>query len=143
MGIIKLQNLPRLKLADLLKRRRMTLKQFMQEFVITTYEGLSIRCNRMGVSAPSEADFLSATAGETVVTNQAEGVVVLEPPPPVSHEPPVEVLSGDFDLGNDAFDKVVAVKIQHQGFEELEVTPEPPQKKSKKKRDDFTGGSNE
>jgi hypothetical protein len=75
-------NMPRLKLADLLRRRKMSLHQLLDEFGITTYEGLVIRCGRMGVTPPPEADFKVAHPDKPVNSPQ-EGVVVLEPPPVV------------------------------------------------------------
>jgi hypothetical protein len=80
MGKIVVQNMPRLKLADLLRRRKMTLTQLCDEFGITTYEGLVLRCNRMGCAPPDEADFTAATPRSPVNSPQ-EGVIVLEPPP--------------------------------------------------------------
>mgnify|MGYP001587424083 CR=1 FL=1 len=72
--------MPRLRLADLLRRRKMTLRRLLDEFGITTYEGLVIRCNRMGVSPPDEKEFRIAFP-DPPVNNPPEGVVVLEPPP--------------------------------------------------------------
>lgn len=69
----------RLKLHDLLKRRRMGLKQFIDEYGISTYEGLVNRCDRMGVAPPSEADFKEAFPSPPV-NNPIEGVVVVEAP---------------------------------------------------------------
>lgn len=79
MSKIKVKNLPRLKLEDLLRRRKTTLAKHMKEFGITTYEGLLERCSRMGVEPPSQQQFLSVAP--TVVNNPQEGVVVLEAPP--------------------------------------------------------------
>lgn len=55
----------------------MTLEQFIDEFGITTHEMLVIRCDRMGVNAPSE-DAFKAVVGTTVVSSPTEGVVVLD-----------------------------------------------------------------
>lgn len=82
MTRMTLKNMPRLKLADLLRRRKMTLRQLLDEFGITTYNGLCIRCERMGCAAPPEEDFKAAYPTGPVNSPQ-EGVVVLEPPPVV------------------------------------------------------------
>lgn len=79
---ITLKNVPRLKLTDLLRRRKMTLRRMLDEFGITTYEGLVVRCERMGVLPPPEKDFKAAFP-DPPVNNPQEGVVVLDPPPVV------------------------------------------------------------
>ena len=56
----------------------MTLRQLLDEFGITTYEGLLSRCERMGVAAPDNKEF--AAADPPVVNSPTEGVVVLEAP---------------------------------------------------------------
>lgn len=79
-----LKNTPKLKLGDLLRRRKSNLKQFLHEFGITTYEGLVSRCVRMGVNPPHEDEFkktLQVSESPILVNNPQEGVVVLEPPP--------------------------------------------------------------
>ena len=80
MTRMTLKNLPRLKLSDLLRRRKMTLRALLDEFGITTYEGLVRRCERMGCAPPTEAEFKVAYPDPPVNSPQ-EGVVVLEPPP--------------------------------------------------------------
>ncbi len=80
MTKVFLKNLPKLKLGDLLRRRKMTLKHLLGEFGITTYEGLTARCDRMGVLPPTVEEFKLAFGTEQV-NNPSEGVVVLEPPP--------------------------------------------------------------
>lgn len=82
MTRMTLKNMPRLKLADLLRRRKMTLRQLLDEFGITTYGGLVVRCDRMGCAPPPEEDFRAAYPDKPVNSPQ-EGVVVLEPPPVV------------------------------------------------------------
>lgn len=79
-----LKNQPRLKLSDLLRRRKMTLKQMLTEHGITTYETLVIRCGRMGVTPPTEQEFHDVVPKP--VNSPAEGVVVLEPPPVVEEQ---------------------------------------------------------
>jgi hypothetical protein len=79
-----LKNQPRLKLSDLLRRRKMTLKQMLDEHGITTFETLVLRCNRMGVTPPSEDDFYAVV--KRPVNSPQEGVVVLEAPPFVEEQ---------------------------------------------------------
>jgi hypothetical protein len=87
---------PRLKLSDLLRRRKMTLKQMLAEHGITAYETLVIRCNRMGVQPPTLAEF--RVVMPEAVNSAQEGVVVLDPPKvvdeisgrPIDPEAPVE-----------------------------------------------------
>lgn len=76
-----IKNLPGLKLTDLIRRRRLSLKQFVDQFGITTYQALDERCHRMGVSCPSHEEW-SAVAPQPV-NSPTEGVVVLDPPPVV------------------------------------------------------------
>lgn len=85
-GLMTLKNQPRLRLADLLRRRRMTLRQFLSEFGITTYEALCIRCRRMGVVAHSQEEFEQVIPAIVHVNSPTEGVVVLEPPPVIAEQ---------------------------------------------------------
>lgn len=79
MSQVKIKNLPPIRLADLLRKRRMTLKQFTQERCILTYDALVRECDRMGVAPPDVKDF---PVYVPEISNQQEGVVVLEPPAP-------------------------------------------------------------
>jgi hypothetical protein len=81
MSRIYVKNLPRLKLSDLLRRRKMTLRALLDELGITTYEGLVARCERMGVLEPTREEFLVVMP--EVVNSPPEGVIVLEPAPVV------------------------------------------------------------
>lgn len=72
----------RICLLDLLRRRKTSLKKFLNEFGIISYELLKIRCNSMGVIPPSEEDF-SAVIGSPVMhglSSPTEGIVVLDSP---------------------------------------------------------------
>jgi hypothetical protein len=64
---------------QLLKRRKMTLKKFLNEQGITTYISLVNRCNELGVLEPTNEEY-NGVAGE-LVTSQCDGVIVLEPIP--------------------------------------------------------------
>lgn len=113
-----LKNMPKLRLADLLRRRKMTLKQFLNEFGITTYEGLASRCERMGVVPPPGHEFLATAL--TVVNNPSEGIVVVELPV-VVHDDVAEVADDQTDL----------VPVG----EDPQVTSDPSQKKPRKKKE--------
>lgn len=82
MSIVRLKNLPGLKLTDLLRRRKKTLEKFINEFGITTYESLLSRCERIGVVPPSVEDFEEIVTRP--VTSPTEGIVVLNAPPIIS-----------------------------------------------------------
>jgi len=73
-----------LTLLKLLKRRRMSLKQFLDEQAITTYEGLKNRCRNLGVVPPTESEY--GHTSPSTVTNQAEGLIVLDPIPAKSEK---------------------------------------------------------
>ena len=83
MGIVKLKNLPGLHLNDLLRRKKTSLAQFINDFGISTYEGLKARCERIGVISPTLEQFEQVVPQH--VNSPTEGVVVLEPPP-IVHE---------------------------------------------------------
>lgn len=78
------RSLSKVSLSDILRRRRKTLKQFLLDTGIVTYETLSTRCSSMGVLPPSEEEFNDAAGkssnGEFIASSPTEGVVVLEPP---------------------------------------------------------------
>lgn len=81
MSKITIKNLPGLKLTDLIRRRRLSLKQFVDQFGITTYHALDERCQRMGVACPTEEEW--AFVAPPPVNSPTEGIVVLDPPPVV------------------------------------------------------------
>jgi hypothetical protein len=119
---VQLKNMPRLKLADLLRRRKMTLGQFLAEHGITTYGGLSNRCDSMGVTPPTEAEFDACAPPK--VNNPQEGVVVLEPPTVVD------------ELSGKKIDPEAPVVPEVKVITEPAVKPtEPRQKKAKAKKE--------
>jgi hypothetical protein len=79
MSRIKIKNLPKLKLSDLLRRRKTTLAKHMKEFGINTYEMLSERCARLGVEPPTLEEFL--LVAPPLVNSPTEGILILEAPP--------------------------------------------------------------
>lgn len=79
MANFKIKRLPPIRLVDLLKKRKTTLKQFLDVYGIVAYPTLLIKCDSMGVSPPTEEEF-KKIVGVTVSSPQ-EGVVVLDSPP--------------------------------------------------------------
>jgi hypothetical protein len=136
-GRYVLKNPPRLKLADLLRRRKMTLKQLLVELGISTYEALCIRCNRMGVTPPDQLEFEIVVPPSLRVNSPQEGVVVLEPPPVIDEISGQEI---DPSLPVEPPGIVVLTDKHFVSSEvaEPEQLPEPtemPQKKPRKKKD--------
>ena len=70
---------PRLKLSDLIRRRKTTLKQMLTDRGLSTYTALVHWCDRIGVMPPSEKEFNDVMPSP--VNSPQEGVVVLEAPP--------------------------------------------------------------
>lgn len=119
-----------LSLLKLLKRRKMTLKGFLHEQGITTFEGLLVRCKRLGVISPSENDF--ALTQPEVVTNPTEGVVVVEPIPVINEKSGKEI-------------EVISPKPGLVDLRGIEVLPETPKRRRgrKKKVQEETSASTE
>ena len=74
----RVRGLPPIRLQDLLKKRRTNLKAFVKNTGIATYATLQQKCNKLGVSSPTEDEFNEAL-GETISSPQ-EGIIVLDPP---------------------------------------------------------------
>ena len=72
---------PRLRLADVLRRRKTTLRAFIDSLGLTTYGALDIMCGRLGVMAPTQEEFDAARPITERVNSPQEGVIVLEAPP--------------------------------------------------------------
>lgn len=80
-GRIVLKNRqPKLRLADVLRRRRTNLSAFVAELGITTYTSLCVWCKRMGVSPPESKEFEVIFPPEIHINSPQEGVIVLEAP---------------------------------------------------------------
>ena len=119
MSNIRVKNVPRLKLGDLLRRRKMSLKTFMDEFGVTTYEALTFRCKRLGVQAPEESEFKALNM--PMVSDPSEGVIVLAAP--IEIDEPQKIRNG-------------LVQLERVTTSES-VTSEVTQKKTKKKKEDL------
>lgn len=128
MSRIQVKNLPRLKLSDLLRRRKMTLRQLLDEFGITTYDSLLERCNRMGVAPPTEDEFL--VVAPLPVNNPSEGVFVIE-----IEATPEQIAVATVQLN----DQIESEAEATSAAEETRAS----QKKQKKKKDDLQGKFNE
>ena len=76
---VNIKNMPRLRLADLLRRRKMTLAQFVDESGIQAYGAMIDRCRALGVQPPTEQEYLVVVP--VPVSVQQDGVVVVEAPP--------------------------------------------------------------
>jgi hypothetical protein len=82
MKAVKYQKKSLIKLEDLLKRRKTTLKKFLGERGITNYRMLEDTCSRLGVVTPSTEAFSACVP--TYVTDPTAGVIVVDPLPVVS-----------------------------------------------------------
>lgn len=144
MTKIVLKNLPKLTLTALLKRRKMSLRRLLDEFGLTTYEGLLLRCDRLGVAPPSEVEFKIAYPSGPV-NSPTEGVIVLEALPVIN-----DMTGRHIDPEAPAFPGVVVITDHHdkQQFDEaageVEESPttEPTgttQRKPRKKKDTNQG----
>lgn len=140
MSRIQVKNLPRLKLSNLLRRRKMTLRQLLDEFGITTYDSLIERCNRMGVAPPDENEFLAVAP--VPVNNPSEGVFVIEI---VATEEQIQQQQQNIQESLQELDQGIrkdinsVLKVQDNEAVSLETA----QKKQKKKKDDLQGKINE
>ena len=77
MKAVKYQKKSLIKLEDLLRRRKSTLKKFILERGISTYKSLDEVCGRLGVKVPSLEAFEAALP--SYVSSPTEGVVVVPP----------------------------------------------------------------
>jgi len=78
------RSLSKVNLSDILRRRKKTLRDFLVENGIVTYDTLVTRCGSMGVVPPSVETFNEVTGktseAEFIASSPTEGVVVLDPP---------------------------------------------------------------
>lgn len=79
MSKFKIKGLPPIRLVDLLRKKKTDLKQFLSNSGIAAYATLLQKCEKMGVSPPTEEEFKEAIGG-SVISSPQEGVVVLDPP---------------------------------------------------------------
>lgn len=76
------KSISRVTLVNLLRRKRTSLKKFVTDNGIFTYELLVNRCNSMGVVPPAREDFEDAVGPDAKyqASSPTEGIVVLYPP---------------------------------------------------------------
>jgi len=81
---MRLQNksYSKVKLIDILTKRKKTLKMFLKEMGIVTFESLKMRCNNMGVLPPSQKEYDDAMGNPVIpeISSPTEGIVVLSVP---------------------------------------------------------------
>ncbi len=120
---------PKLTLANLLRRRRTTLSHFVAELGVTTHASLEIWCKRMGVVAPTAAEFCVAFPAASRVNSAQEGVIVLEAPPVIDEAtgnvidpdapvvPGIEVVTTAVEPPTEAAQKKIRRKKDNQSTE--------------------------
>lgn len=136
-----MNNVPRLRLADVIRRRRTTLAALIKEIGLTTYQGLEIWCGRMGISAPTLEEFhVAMPATIPRVSSPQEGVIVLEPPP-VIDEHTGRRIDPDAPVtpGVEVVFKNALVQLSGSLSGSLEEPTKTAQKKPKQKKDDQSG----
>ena len=129
MSKFKVKKLPPIRLVDLLKKRKTNLKDFLKFSGIITYVTLEGKCEKMGVSAPTEIEFASAI-GNVIVSSPQEGIVVLDSPV-LLKDTGEKVLVDDVKTAiveNDSFSESAAVVLEKNPLALLH-------KSSKKKRE--------
>ena len=130
MSNYRIKGLPPIKLKDLLKKRGLSLKDFLKNMGIATYTTLLQQCDSMGVSCPTEAEFKEALGD--IVSSPQEGVIVLDPPTLIK-DSGEKIEIDEFSTIPSSFDEKEA-----EAEAEVEPQPEPAQfparsyKKSKK-----------
>jgi len=75
----KIKGLPPIKLENILRKKKTTLKSFLSSSGIFSYQTLLQKCEKMGVSPPSEKEFREAV-GDVAVSSPQEGIIVLDSP---------------------------------------------------------------
>jgi len=128
MKATKYQQKSQIKLEDLLRRRKSTLKQFLKDRGITTYEGLDSTCKRLGVLTPHQSSFTECV--DRYVSNPAAGVVVI-PPAPVIEESTGQSMTDDEDsfeefqpqlsVMDESGDSEVSVVLQDASFGQSKI----------------------
>lgn len=81
---VNIKNMPKLNLLSLLKRRKSTLKKFIDEAGIQSYVSLVDTCDVLGVQPPTEHEYTQLFPQQ--VTSHQDGIIVLGDIDPVIHE---------------------------------------------------------
>ena len=80
-----------IELSSLLRKRKMSLEKFINDFGITSYEALRLRCERMGVQTPPEEKVRRFFSMEKLVNSPTDGIVVLEAPRVIAEKTGLEI----------------------------------------------------
>ena len=94
-GRIILKNQPALRLVDVLRRRRSTLRKLLDDLGVSTYSGLVNWCSRMGIAPVTPAEFEVVIPSTLKVNNPQEGVIVLEAPVVIAEQTGNVIQVGD------------------------------------------------
>lgn len=96
MANYRIKGLPKIKLLNLLKKKRTNLKEFLSNSGIASYQTLLLKCANMGVDSPSEQEFNDALG--PIVSSPQEGVIVLDPPNLVKDQTGAKIQVDDFKI---------------------------------------------
>lgn len=119
MKATKYQQKSQIRLEDLLRRRKSTLNQFMQERGITTYECLDGTCKRLGVLTPSQRSFIECI--DHYISNPSAGIIVVSPSitieestgrPKVDVDDKFEDLRPQISITDESGEKEIAIILQ-------------------------------
>ena len=129
MSRVKLKNKPKLTLAYVLRRRKISLTQFVQDSGVQSYAGFSKLCLDMGIAPHTEEEY-NREVKPKLVTSQQDGIVVLEPLPVIDDltgrqiDPDAPVLKPGIEVITEKKDPAPAVVAEE----------EPPVNKKRSKR---------
>lgn len=73
--IFSVKNVPKIKLIDLLRKRKLTLHKFVTDAGISCYTSLLERCHTLGVLPPTEVEYTSLFP--ITVTSQDDGIIIV------------------------------------------------------------------
>ena len=76
------KSLSKLKLTDILRKKRKNLQSYLTETGIVTYERLVRSCTSIGVTPPTEQEFKNAIGNPLTpeISSPTDGILVLNPP---------------------------------------------------------------
>lgn len=76
------KSLSKLRLVDILRKKKKQLRTYLMETGIVTYERLLRSCDSIGVTPPSEKEFMNAMGNPLTpeFSSPTDGVLVLNPP---------------------------------------------------------------
>ena len=148
MKATKYQQKSQIRLEDLLRRRKSTLKQFLDDRGITTYEGLDSTCKRLGVLTPNQSSFTECV--DRYVSNPAAGVVVIPPAPVIEEstghpmmdsEDAFEDFQPQLSVTDESGDFEVSVVLQAAAFGQSKTMTKKQKKMAKRREEQEPPGS--